>query len=171
MLSKLPTWLLGILIFIVLTTFFVGLSWLDLQVTTQQKPQLLPVLARIQVAEQIIYLEVPQTSEQKTKGLMYRTIVPRSRGILFEFTPPRIVEISMQNILVPLDMIFLKDEQIKLIKIAVPPCDNEKCPSYSSNTVVDQMIELGSTRALQLGLKMGDRLPIQFLDPDTRSFR
>ena len=108
MFFNIPNWLRAITIFIVLTVLFIGLSWLDMQVDTHQRPQLLPVLARIQAAGQTIYLEVPQTLEQQTIGLMYRTIIPRNRGILFEFTPPQIVDISMQNMLVPLDAIFLK---------------------------------------------------------------
>ena len=171
MFFNITNWLRAILIFIVLTVLFVGLSWLHLQVDTYQKPQLLPVLARIQAAGQTIYLEVPQTPEQQTIGLMYRTIIPINRGILFEFTPPQIVDISMQNMLVPLDAIFLKDEQIKLIQVAMPPCNDNNCPTYTSDTPVDQVIELGGTRTLELGLKIGDRLPIQFRDPDTRIYR
>lgn len=171
MFSNIPIWLRAILIFVILTVLFIELSWIQLQIDTHQRPQLIPVLARIQVAGQTIYLEVPQTPEQQTKGLTYRTVIPRNRGILFEFTPARIVELSMQNMLVPLDTIFLKNEQVELIKIAVPPCIDGICPTYSSNTVVDRAIQLAGARTLELGLKVGDRLPIQFLDPDTRIYR
>lgn len=171
MFSKIPTWLQAILIFIILTVLFIELSWLALQLDTQQKPQPLPVGARIQVAGQIIYLEVPQTAEQQTKGLMYRTIIPINRGILFEFTPAQLVQLSMQNMIVPLDIIFLKDEQVKLINIAVPPCNDKICPTYRSDTAVDQVIQLGGTRTLELGLKIGDTLTIQFLDSETRMYK
>lgn len=79
MFSKIPLWLLSISIFIILTTLYLGFSWLSLQLSSPQKPQVLPVLARIEVAKQIIYLEVPQTPEQEAQGLMYRTIIPRNR--------------------------------------------------------------------------------------------
>jgi hypothetical protein len=128
-------------------------------------------MAKIEVAGQRIYLEVPHTPEQIAKGLMYRTIVPRSRGLLFEFESPKIVQLSMQNILIPLDIIFLKDEQIQLINVAVPPCLSENCPTYSSTTDVNQVIELAGKRVLDLGLKIGERLPIQYLDLDTKIFR
>lgn len=166
--SNIPIWLRIVLIYIVLSVLYLNLAWLALQIDTHQKPQLIPVMAKIQQQQQIIYLEVPQTVEQQTTGLMYRTIIPRSRGILFEFTPPQIAEISMQNILVPLDIIFLKNEKILLIKVAVPPCNTSKCPTYSADTFVDMVIELGGLRTLELNLKVGDRLPIQFLTPDTR---
>lgn len=163
MFSKIPAWLQAILIFIILTVLFIELSWLAVQLDTQHKPQPLPVGARIQVAGQIIYLEVPQTAQQ-IKGLMYQTIIPRNRGILFEFTPAQLVQLSMQNILVTLDLIFLKDEQIKLINIAVPPCNDVICPTYRADTAVAQVIQLGGARTLELGLKIGDTLTVQFLD-------
>ncbi len=166
-----PGWLQAILIFLILTVFYIELSWLAVQLDTQQKPQPLSIGARIQVAGQIIYLEVPQTAEQQIKGLMYRTVIPRNRGILFEFTPAQLVQLSMQNILIPLDMIFLKDEQIKLINIAVPPCNDNICLTYRSDTAVDQVIQLGGTRTLELGLKIGDTLTIQFLAPETRLYK
>lgn len=171
MFDNIPPRLLITLSFVILTILYVGLSGLELRVGTQQKPQVLPVMAKIEVAGQRIYLEVPQTPEQIAKGLMYRTIVPRSRGILFEYESPKIVKISMQNILIPLDIIFLKDQQIEVIRVAVPPCLSDNCPTYSSTTDVNQVIELAGQRVLNLGLKIGDRLPIQYLDPNTKIFK
>lgn len=171
MFSKIPLWLLGVSIFIIGTAAYLGFSWLSLQISSQQKPQVIPVLARIEVAKQKIYLEVPQTPEQEAQGLMYRTMLPRNRGILFEFNPPQVVEFSMQNMLVPVDTIFLRNTEIQQVQIAVPPCNRENCPTYSSKMKVDQMVQLQAQRTLELGLKTGDRLPIEFFDSDTRIFR
>ncbi|OWY66101.1 hypothetical protein B7486_38630 [cyanobacterium TDX16] len=171
MFSKISLWLLGILIFIIFTALYLGFSWLSLQISSPQKPQVIPILARIEVAKQRIYLEVPQTPEQEAQGLMYRTIIPRNRGILFEFNPPQAIEFSMQNILVPVDTLFLRNTEIQQIQIAVPTCNEVNCPTYSSKVKVDQMVQLQARRTLELGLKTGDRLPIEFLDLDTKTFR
>lgn len=167
-----PPWLKLAITFIVLTILYIGFSLIALKINnTYQKPQVLPVIARIQVSKQIVYLEAPQTAEQQAKGLMYRTAVSRSRGILFEIEPPQIVELSMQNILVPLDTIFLKDGEIQSIRVSLPPCSDEVCPIYSSDTPVDRVIQLRAQRTLELGLKIGSYLPIEFLDPNTKVFR
>lgn len=79
MFPKISLWLVGISIFIIFTALYLGFSWLSLQISSPQKPQVIPILARIEVAKQRIYLEVPQTPEQEAQGLMYRTIIPRSR--------------------------------------------------------------------------------------------
>lgn len=171
MFFKPPTWLIVILVFLIATLLYLGFSLLSLRFSSQNKPQVIPVLARIEVAGQRIYLEVPQTPEQQAKGLMYRTIIPRNRGILFEFEPPQVVEFSMENILVPVDTIFLKDTEIQQIQVAVPTCDTETCPTYSSKVAVDRMIQLPARRTLELNLNKGDRLRIDFLDPDTKIFQ
>jgi uncharacterized membrane protein (UPF0127 family) len=171
MLRRIPTWLIALSIFIIFTTLYLVLSWLSLQISSDRKPQVLPILARIEVAGQRIYLEVPPTPDRQTQGLMYRTVIPRNRGILFEFDPPQIVEFSMQNILVPVDTIFLRNTEIQQVQVAVPACNEEICPIYSSDAPVDQMIQLRAQRTLELGLKNGDRLPIEFLDPDTKIFQ
>ena len=171
MFSKTPAWLVAISIFIIITLLYLSFSWLSLQFSSQQKPQVIPVLARLEVAGQRIYLEVPQTPEQRAKGLMYRTIVPRNRGILFEFNPPQAIEFSMQNLLVPVDTIFLRNREIQQIQVAVPICNVEICPTYSSKVVVDQMIQMQARRTQELNLDKGDRLQIDFLDPDTKIFR
>ncbi|MBE9018119.1 DUF192 domain-containing protein [Chroococcidiopsidales cyanobacterium LEGE 13417] len=171
MFSKIPLWLLSISIFIILTTLYLGFSWLSLQISSPQKPQVIPILARIEVAKQRIYLEVPQNPGQEAQGLMYRTIIPRNRGILFEFDPPQTIEFSMQNMFVPVDTILLRNTEIQQIQIAVPTCNEVNCPTYSSKVKVDQMIQLQARRTIELGLKTGDRLPIEFLDLDTKTFR
>lgn len=171
MLLRFLPWLTAILVFSIVTLLYLGFSWLSLQISSQKKPQFIPVLARIEVAGQQIYLEVPQTTEQQARGLMYRTILPRNRGILFEFDPPRVVQFSMQNILVPVDTIFLRNTEIQQVQVGIPPCDEEICPTYNSKATVDQMIHLQAQRTLELGLQNGDRLPIEFLDPDTKIFR
>lgn len=171
MFSKISLWLVGVSIFIIFTTLYLGFSWLSLQLSSPQKPQVIPILARVEAAKQRIYLEVPQTPAQEAQGLMYRTIIPRNRGILFEFDPPQTIEFSMQNILVPVDTIFLRNGEIQHIEIAVPTCNEDNCPTYSSKVKVDQMVQLQARRTLELGLKTGDRLPIEFLDLDTKTFR
>jgi len=75
----------------------------------------------------------------------------------------------MKNTKIPLDMVFLRDGQVKAIKVNVPPCTTTPCPSYGpeSETLIDQVIELRAGRAAELGLKVGDRVSIKFLDGNT----
>lgn len=126
--------------------------------------QMLPISAEFDVANQTIQLEVARTSEQQAKGLMYRAALPDDRGMLFPFEPPRPVRFWMKNTPQPLDMVFLLDGEVKAVVSNVPPCTVPLCPTYGPNVNVNQVIELRSGRAAELGLKAGDRLEIRFLD-------
>jgi uncharacterized membrane protein (UPF0127 family) len=85
--------------------------------------------------------------------------------MLFAFVPPQRVSFWMKNTLIPLDMVFLREGQVKAITANVPPCRTEPCPSYPSGVAIDQVIELRGGRAAELGLKVGDRVNIRFNEP------
>jgi len=96
--------------------------------------------------------------------LMYRTSLADDRGMLFPFEPPQPVKFWMENTLIPLDMVFLQDGVVKAIAPSVPPCTTAPCSTYGPGTPVNQVIELRGGRAAELGLKVGERVKIKFLD-------
>lgn len=110
-----------------------------------------------------IKLEVAQTPQQQAMGLMYRPALPDDRGMLFQFPSPQPVSFWMFNVRVPLDMVFIYKDKIKAIAASVPPCKKEPCPTYGPNTLIDRVIELRSGRAAELGLKVEDKVKIDFL--------
>lgn len=127
--------------------------------------QMLPISAQAQMAGEQIKLEVVRTPQEQAMGLMYRTELAADRGMLFAFVPPQPVSFWMKNTLIPLDMVFLREGQVKAITKNVPPCTTEPCPTYPSGVAIDQVIELRGGRVEQLGLKVGDRVNIQFKEP------
>lgn len=134
----------------------------------ENKGQMLPISAQAQIAGQQIMLEVARTPQEQATGLMNRTELAADRGMLFAFVPLQPVSFWMKNTLIPLDMIFLREGQVKAIASNVPPCTTEPCPTYPSGVAIDQVIELRGGRAAELGLKVGDRINIQFNQPTTQ---
>lgn len=133
--------------------------------TSQASPsQTLPITAKATFKDQVIQLEVARTSDQQEVGLMNRPPLPDDRGMLFPFEPPRPVIFWMKNTPSPLDMVFLLNGEVKAIAADAQPCAADPCPTYSSNDAINQVIELRSGRAEELGLKVGDRLSIEFLN-------
>lgn len=120
----------------------------------------LPITAKVQVGREIIELEVAATPEQQQQGLMYRTELAQNRGMLFSFNPPRVARFWMKNTMISLDMIFLRNGEIKAVFANVPPCRLDPCPTYGPSMEIDQVIELPAGRAQTLRLKVGDRLEI-----------
>lgn len=128
--------------------------------------QVLPISAQVEIAGQMIRLEVARTRQQQSMGLMHRPPLPDDRGMLFSFESARPVSFWMKNTPSPLDMIFLRNGEVKAIAANVPPCEADPCPTYGPEraVLIDSVIELRGGRAAELGLEVGDRVEIQFLE-------
>ncbi|MEM9163878.1 MAG: DUF192 domain-containing protein [Cyanobacteria bacterium P01_F01_bin.4] len=132
--------------------------------------QLLPVTAQANIAGEIIDLEVAETSEQQSLGLMYRTELPDNRGMLFPFEFPRRTAFWMKNVPISLDMVFLLRGRVQGIAADTPPCTTDPCPIYGPDSaLVDQVIELRGGRAAELGLQPGDTVTITQIEPPSES--
>ncbi|AIE75987.1 MULTISPECIES: DUF192 domain-containing protein [unclassified Synechocystis] len=115
----------------------------------------LPLTAQVTIGAETILLEVAKTPLEQAQGLMFRTELRGDRGMLFVFPEPRIARFWMKNTLIPLDMIFLRDGQIKYVIANVPPCKADPCPNYGPiSQEVNQVLELGAGRAEELGLEI-----------------
>lgn len=133
--------------------------------SNSSKGQMLPISAKAIMRGETIELEVATTPEQQALGLMYRTDLPKNRGMLFPFSEARYASFWMKNVNISLDMIFLKDGTIQAIFPDVPPCKADPCPVYGPASLINQVIELPGGRAAELGLEPGDRITLQFLAP------
>ncbi len=123
--------------------------------------QRLPVTAQVKLGTMTIDLEVAQTPDQQSLGLMYRRQLADDRGMLFPFSPSRFTRFWMKNVSLNLDMVFFLKGRIVYIAHDVPPCNAEPCPTYGTNGPVDGVIELRGGRAAALGIKVGDPVVVE----------
>jgi hypothetical protein len=131
---------------------------------TKNAGQQLPISAVAVVPDGTkIELEVAQTPQQQAMGLMHRPALPDNRGMLFEFPSPFPASFWMKNVPVALDMVFMLNGKVQYIAASAPPCNTTPCPTYGPQTPINQVIELRSGRAAQLGLKVGDSVKIESL--------
>jgi uncharacterized protein len=128
-----------------------------------QEGQILPISAKAKVAGANINLEVAKTTEQQAIGLMFRESLSGDRGMLFPFESERLARFWMKNVSIDLDMIFLQQGRVVHIAHKVPPCRRDPCPIYGPDTFIDTVLELAGGRAEQLGLKVGDRVEIEYI--------
>lgn len=135
------------------------------QIINRESGQHLPITAEAIIANKTIKLEVAKTSEQQSIGLMYRSLLPDDRGMLFPFQPARPVQFWMKNCRMSLDIIFLFQGVVKYIAPNLPPCVKEPCAVYGPNNyLIDQVIELRGGWTQEHDLKVGDRISVRFLD-------
>jgi len=134
-----------------------------------QTPQVLAIgaIARFEAVDLEIELEVAQTPEEQSRGLMFRAAesLPDHRGMIFSFNPPRQVSFWMKNVPISLDMVFIHEGKIIDIANNVPACSAEPCPTYGPDQLVDHVIELRGGRAEAMGLAVGDGVELEFLSP------
>ncbi len=124
--------------------------------------QLLPITATAEIKGQLFDLEVAQTQPQQALGLMFRSALPDDRGMLFPFAPPRRTSFWMKDVPVPLDMVFIREGEVVAIASQVPPCPALPCPAYGPrDQIIDQVLELRSGRAAEIGLQAGDSVIIR----------
>lgn len=100
--------------------------------------------------------EIAETSQQIQKGLMFRTSMGISHGMLFLFSEDKIQNFWMKNTLIPLDMIFF-DKNGKIVEVVknALPCKRDPCPVYSSTFPVRYVLEINGGQIDRLGIQKG----------------
>ena len=110
---------------------------------------------------EVLTLFIADDVFEKEVGLMGVKKLHPNHGMLFVFDPQEKVNFWMKNTLIPLDIIFIKNDRIIEIVENALPCALDKCPLIGSKEKVNFVIELNSGRAKDLGFKIGDNI---FLD-------
>ena len=111
----------------------------------------------------VINLEIADTDEKRKLGLMFRKHLNRNDGMIFDYKGMSYVKIWMKNTQIPLDIIFLQNNEIVDIKENVLPCLNHKinCPTYGSEKPINFIIEVNAGIIKNYDLKVGDKLLIK----------
>ncbi len=101
-------------------------------------------------------VEVARTPQEQAQGLMHRQSLAPDRGMLFPYAPPQPVSFWMKNTLIPLDIIFIKQDRT-IVNIAenTVPLSLDPVPSLEPVVAV---LEIAGGRSAELGIKAGDRV-------------
>ncbi len=99
-------------------------------------------------------VEVVDTDETRSKGLMFRKSMPDDHGMLFDFRREEPVYFWMKNTYIPLDMIFIAaDGRIVSIAHDTTPLSEA---TVSSRGPVRYVLEVNAGTARRLHLSAGD---------------
>ena len=101
-------------------------------------------------------VEIARTPAEQAYGLMNRKSMPMDYGMLFLFQTEDERSFWMRNTLIPLDMIFIREDgTIHSIHDSAIPHD--LTPVLSKGPVL-AVLEINGGRAAALGIKPGDRV-------------
>ena len=99
-------------------------------------------------------VDVVDTPESRSKGLMFVEQLPRMSGMLFVYDQEQPVAFWMKNTLIPLDMLFISsDGSIEMIARNTVP---GSLRTISPGVPVKAVLELNGGLAAELGIQPGD---------------
>jgi uncharacterized membrane protein (UPF0127 family) len=103
-----------------------------------------------------IDVEIAENENERAKGLMYRSSIPDSVGMLFIFDRPEPQSFWMHNTSIPLDIIYV-DANKKIISIAAntEPYSDEAVPSLGDAQYV---VEVNAGFSERNNIKTGDAI-------------
>lgn len=105
-------------------------------------------------------VEIADTPEKHTKGLMGRVMLAEDKGMLFIFSDTKQRNFWMKNTYVSLDIMFI-DENKKVIEIVqADPCANDPCRIYSSRSPAKYVLEVNQGFAEAAGIFPGTQFSI-----------
>jgi len=123
---------------------------------SQEAADTIPLTIRSQGGVRDFDVELAVTPAEQTRGLMFRESLPENGGMLFPFPAPRMASFWMRNTLIPLDMIFIRDDRT-IANIAA------RTTPYSLDSVISDgpviaVLEIAGGRSAELGIAPGDRV-------------
>lgn len=128
-----------------LSILLISLSFVSCQSKTE---------AKIEINGNIYTVEVANTQEKRSKGLMFRKKLPEDSGMLFVFSYEDYRYFYMKNTLIPLDIAFF-DSQLKIVSIKqMEPLDETTVPSDKKAMYA---LEMNKDFFRKKGIKVGDQ--------------
>jgi uncharacterized membrane protein (UPF0127 family) len=140
----------------------VGLVFLALLVLPAGRPWALeaplskiePLTVATETDAVMFTVEIADTDELRSRGLMFRQRLPEDRGMLFDFGSPRPVSMWMKNTYIPLDMLFIREDgSIAYIAENTVP---KSLDTVGISEPVLAVLELAGGTTRKLGIRAGD---------------
>lgn len=102
-------------------------------------------------------VELATTQAQREYGLMNRSHLDETSGMLFVFSSSGIYPFWMKNTKIPLDIIWFSNNKIVDMTTLQPATDNN-IPEYSPRVPANLVLEINAGLAQKYGFKIGDEL-------------
>ena len=112
------------------------------------------LLIKTKTSKYTFNIELAISPQERSKGLMNRSNIRQNEGMLFIYPKNQIIKMWMKNTLIPLDMIFIKDngEIEKIFKMTIPKDLTVLGPEIKLKAV----LEINGGLTTYLDIKKGD---------------
>ncbi len=109
------------------------------------------------------YVELAETAEERSRGLMFRESLDLDKGMLFVFEKEGNYPFWMKNTLILLDIIWINEsKEVVFISKDSQPCKEEyPCLPINSDKIAKYVLELNGGIAEKIGLSVGDKITLK----------
>lgn len=118
----------------------------------------LPKLQTLEIGSRRLTVEVARSPEQITKGLSGRQSLKDTEGMLFVLPTLDIPKFWMKDMLIPLDIIWIRDNKVVEITKNIPAPPSENLPIYSPSSPANYVLEINAGLSDTLGISLGDNV-------------
>ena len=120
------------------------------------EPELSELLIDSASGRHVFKVEVADTPEERSIGLMFRRSLDPDRGMLFDYRDVRPASMWMKNTYLPLDMLFIAADG-RVVNIAENTVPGS-LDSIASEGPVRAVLELNAGTVARLGIAPADRV-------------
>ena len=108
-------------------------------------------------------VEVSKTSQERSRGLMFREYLKEENGMLFIFSEEGKYGFWMKNTYIPLDIIWISqnNEVVQTIE-NIQPCKIDDCLSYGGHENALYVLEVNSGEIEKNNIKIGDEVEFKY---------
>lgn len=111
--------------------------------------------------EHCFEVELAQTQQERTRGLMSRENLDPNQGMLFIFEEEAEHLFWMKDTLISLDIIWINhDKEVVFIKEKAQPCEKE-CEIIESKKKAKYVLEINGGEVGTAGIKIGDKIVLK----------
>lgn len=129
----------------------------DASVKEANKNRAVRIVRIVSVADKDVEAEVASTPQERSKGLMYRTVLEEGKGMLFTFNSASQYPFWMKNMKISIDIIWIGDNLVIAdIDQNVPPCAQENCELYTPNSPAKYVLEVPAGWTQKNSIQIGN---------------
>lgn len=120
---------------------------------------------QITIGEKQLHVSLAATHEEKTHGLSGCASLPENSGMLFPYNPAEPVAFWMKDMLMPLDIVWIREGKVIGIEHNIPtPAPGtsiQDLPPYTSPGPIDAVLEIKSGGAGEYGIEIGSDIVVK----------
>lgn len=116
-------------------------------------------ISKVCIKDNCFQVELAKTDLEKSKGLMFRKELDKDNGMLFIYNSPIITSFWMKNTLIPLDIIWILDNEIVYVfENALPCIKGEECILIVPEPEANYVLEINSGLVKEYNLTIEDKV-------------